>query len=126
MALGEARDTAERQLAAEERKKGKVRACVACVVLLCLFYCRWASQAYHGSCDCLGWHLPPAGRSPGCRANPPALPLFITLQAAAERVAAFKRTMDRCHARVQVRCVSCCCSGCKQQNHLKTAEVDMC
>ncbi|PRW20268.1 sister-chromatid cohesion 3 [Chlorella sorokiniana] len=44
LALGEARDTAERQLAAEERKKGK---------------------------------------------------------AAAERVAAFKRTMDRCHARVQ-------------------------
>lgn len=35
-----------------------------------------------------------------------------TLQAAAERVAAFKRTMDRCHARVQVAGLCDCCCGC--------------
>lgn len=64
-----------------------------------------AWRATHISCDLLplyscsatNCHALPAA-SPDC----PNLIPWLAPQAAAERVAAFKRTMDRCHARVQV------------------------
>lgn len=91
LALGEARDTAERQLAAEERKKGGKVGRVGCG--LCL--------AGTGAASAAGGHAhapatPPRAPAANSRAHPPARP-----QAAAERVAAFRRTVDRCHARVQ-------------------------